>query len=237
MLRVYPAVITKAEGEDYGVVFPDLPGCVTTGETVSEAATMAIEALAGHVAAMIEAEESIPEPTPLDMPLPDWLTEAVEVVAARSDRLADAGMALLAAPPLSWATLQPWGASRLLVPVEIPSRSVRINISLDDALLARLDRVAAADNETRSGFIARAVRELLDARQRAGRDRDAVDALRSRDEGTVRRTAASGTTKPTRSEHALRFRNLDLSGAEDLKDEQRQEEQRRKERRKGARTD
>ena len=138
MLRIYPAIITKAEGEDYGVVFPDLPGCVTTGETIGEAAEMAIEALAGHVGTMIEANEPVPEPAELDTPLPDWFGD----IAGK----------IVAVP--------------VLVPVEIPSRSVRINISLDDALLARLDRAAAADDETRSGFIARAVRELLDARQR-----------------------------------------------------------------------
>ena len=138
MLKVYPAVITKAEGEDYGVVFPDLPGCVTTGETIGEAAKMAIEALAGHVGTMVEADEPVPEPAALDTPLPDWL--------------ADIAGKVIATPVL-------------LVPVEIPSRSVRINISLDDALLARLDRAAAAENETRSGFIARAVRELLDGRK------------------------------------------------------------------------
>jgi predicted RNase H-like HicB family nuclease len=138
MLKVYPAIITKAEGEDYGVVFPDLPGCVTTGETIGEAAEMAIEALAGHVGTMIEADEPVPEPAALDTPLPDWL--------------ADIAGKIVMAP--------------VLIPVEIPSRSVRINISLDDALLARLDRAAASGNETRSGFIARAVRELLDMRQR-----------------------------------------------------------------------
>jgi predicted RNase H-like HicB family nuclease len=138
MLKVYPAIITKAEGEDYGVVFPDLPGCVTTGETVENAVAMAIEALAGHVGTMIEANELVPEPAAFDKPLPDWLADiAGKVVVAT-----------------------------VLVPVEIPSRSVRINISLDDALLARLDRAAAADHETRSGFIARAVRELLDVRRR-----------------------------------------------------------------------
>jgi predicted RNase H-like HicB family nuclease len=138
MLKVYPAIITKAEGEDYGVVFPDLPGCVTTGETIGEAAEMAIEAVAGHVGTMIDANEPVPEPAALDTPLPDWLADIAGKVVA----------------------------GPVLVPVEIPSRSVRINISLDDALLARLDRAAAAENETRSGFIARAVRELLNERQR-----------------------------------------------------------------------
>jgi predicted RNase H-like HicB family nuclease len=83
MLKVYPAIITKAEGEDYGVVFPDLAGCVTTGETIGEAAEMAIEALAGHVRTMIEADEPVPEPAALDTPLPDWLADiAGKVVMA-----------------------------------------------------------------------------------------------------------------------------------------------------------
>jgi predicted transcriptional regulator len=111
---------------------------VTTGETIEDAAEMAIEALAGHVGTMIEADEPVPEPAALNTPLPDWLADVASKVVPAT----------------------------VLVPVEIPSRSVRINISLDDALLARLDRAAAADNETRSGFIARAVRELLDERHR-----------------------------------------------------------------------
>ena len=71
MLKVYPALITKGKSTDYGVVFPDLPGCVTTGETISEASAMAIEALAGHIETMVEAGETPPEPEPLDGTLPE----------------------------------------------------------------------------------------------------------------------------------------------------------------------
>lgn len=40
----YPAVFTK-EGDGYWVKFPDLPGCFTEGDTLSEAYEMAQEAM------------------------------------------------------------------------------------------------------------------------------------------------------------------------------------------------
>jgi metal-responsive CopG/Arc/MetJ family transcriptional regulator len=48
-----------------------------------------------------------------------------------------------------------------LVPVEMPGRSVRTNITLDEGLLARLDAAATAEGMSRSGFIAQAVRDRL----------------------------------------------------------------------------
>ena len=33
----YPIVIHKDETSDYGVVFPDLPGCFSAGDTIEEA--------------------------------------------------------------------------------------------------------------------------------------------------------------------------------------------------------
>ena len=44
------AFLRKDDGSDYGVEFPDVPGCVSAGRTVEEARTMAAEALAGHIA-------------------------------------------------------------------------------------------------------------------------------------------------------------------------------------------
>ena len=55
--RVYPALLVRdlAETADagIGVVFPDLPGCVTQGDTPQHAAEMALEALALHVESMV----------------------------------------------------------------------------------------------------------------------------------------------------------------------------------------
>jgi predicted RNase H-like HicB family nuclease len=60
----YVALIHCDEGSDFGVSFPDFPGCVTAGVTLEEARSMAAEALALHVEGMIEDGEAIPVPSP-----------------------------------------------------------------------------------------------------------------------------------------------------------------------------
>ena len=50
--------------------------------------------------------------------------------------------------------------ARLLVRAERPGRSVRLNITLDEGLVAAIDRVA----KNRSGFLAEAARRALAAR-------------------------------------------------------------------------
>jgi predicted RNase H-like HicB family nuclease len=65
-MRHYIALIHKDPKGDFGVSFPDFPGCMTAGSTLEEAASMAAEALAGHVALMVEEGLEVPEPTPLD---------------------------------------------------------------------------------------------------------------------------------------------------------------------------
>lgn len=60
------AYLHKDDNSHYGVSFPDFPGCVTAGATLDEARKMAAEALALHIAGMIEDGEQIPEPSSLD---------------------------------------------------------------------------------------------------------------------------------------------------------------------------
>jgi len=62
----YIAYLHKDRHSDYGVSFPDFPGCVTAGSTLEEARRMAAEALAFHIAGMREDGETIPEPSTLD---------------------------------------------------------------------------------------------------------------------------------------------------------------------------
>lgn len=62
----YIALLHKDRGSDYGVSFSDFPGCVTAGKTLEEARRMAAEALAFHIAGMIEDGEAIPSPSTLD---------------------------------------------------------------------------------------------------------------------------------------------------------------------------
>jgi predicted RNase H-like HicB family nuclease len=60
------AYLHKDRKSDYGVSFPDFPGCVTAGKTLDEARRMAAEALALHIDGMAEDGEPIPEPSTID---------------------------------------------------------------------------------------------------------------------------------------------------------------------------
>jgi predicted RNase H-like HicB family nuclease len=62
----YIAYLHKDKDSDFGVSFPDLPGCVTAGRTLEEARTMAAEALTLHLAGMVEDGEALPEASTLD---------------------------------------------------------------------------------------------------------------------------------------------------------------------------
>lgn len=67
----YIALIHKDADSDYGVHFPDLPGCVTAGETLDEARAFAEEALALHLEGLAEDGEAIPEATSLESVMAD----------------------------------------------------------------------------------------------------------------------------------------------------------------------
>jgi len=62
----YIAYLHKDKGSDYGVSFPDFPGCITAGSTLEEARAMASEALAMHVAGMRADGDPLPQPSTLD---------------------------------------------------------------------------------------------------------------------------------------------------------------------------
>lgn len=62
----YIAYLHKDAKSDYGVSFPDFPGCITAGSTLDEARRNAAEALSFHIAGMREDREAIPAPSTLD---------------------------------------------------------------------------------------------------------------------------------------------------------------------------
>ena len=62
----YIAYLHKDRNSDYGVSFPDFPGCITAGKTLDEASRMAAEALAFHIQGMIEDGDAVPEASKLD---------------------------------------------------------------------------------------------------------------------------------------------------------------------------
>ena len=70
-MRHYIGLIHKEAESDFGISFPDFPGCVSAGSTLDEALAMGREALEGHIEAMAEAGEPIPEPSDVDTVMQD----------------------------------------------------------------------------------------------------------------------------------------------------------------------
>ena len=58
----YAIVIEKGQ-ENYSAYVPDLPGCVSTGSTVSEAEENIKEAISFHIDCLKEDGLPVPEPT------------------------------------------------------------------------------------------------------------------------------------------------------------------------------
>lgn len=61
MKLAYPAIFSPwDDGDGYTVEFPDLPGCVTEGNTLAEAIEMAEDAASGWVLDELESGNAIP---------------------------------------------------------------------------------------------------------------------------------------------------------------------------------
>jgi predicted RNase H-like HicB family nuclease len=70
-MRYYIGIIHKDENSDFGISFPDFPGCVSAGSTLDETLSMGREALAGHISVMADDGEAIPEPSTMDAVVAD----------------------------------------------------------------------------------------------------------------------------------------------------------------------
>lgn len=129
----YTALVDGKAGA-YGVVFPELDGCVAMGATVDQALANAAEALRDWIEITEEHGEAVPSPQPLEK-----LRRRRDVTEALS-----AG-AVLAAVPLVRETGKP----------------AKANLSLDSGILAAIDEEASRRNLTRSAFIELLARESL----------------------------------------------------------------------------
>lgn len=128
-IRHYVAVMYRG-AEGFGVVFPDLPGCTSYGNTLQHAVLQAEEALEGHIGLMVKDGDQLPEPTTLDR---------IGDVMDNSEQ--DSG--------------------RYLIRVEIPAKWIRLNMSMAETLVAKVDRAAQQLGMSRSGFFAEAARRML----------------------------------------------------------------------------
>ena len=82
----YIAFIHKDPDSVYGVSFPDVPGCISAGDTLDEALSNAAEALAGHLALMRADGDRVPSPRD---------RADVEKDASLADELADASIRIV----------------------------------------------------------------------------------------------------------------------------------------------
>ena len=57
------AVVLEDAGSNWGAYVPDLPGCVATGRTATDAERLIREAIVQHLAGMAEDGVPIPEPS------------------------------------------------------------------------------------------------------------------------------------------------------------------------------
>jgi predicted RNase H-like HicB family nuclease len=89
-LTIYIALLRKDPDSDFGVDFPDFPGCITAGSTLEETRMMAQEALQAHAECMVELGQALPEPSSLDDVMADpENAEAIPFPVALADRRAN----------------------------------------------------------------------------------------------------------------------------------------------------
>lgn len=83
----YIAVVHKDAKSDFGVSFPDFPGCITAGSSIDEAKDMAHDALSLHIKGMMEDGENIPAPSKLEdiMDDPDYSDAAAILIVSVSE--------------------------------------------------------------------------------------------------------------------------------------------------------
>jgi predicted RNase H-like HicB family nuclease len=132
----YRAIAYQQPGDEpedgWDVIFPDLPGCVSQGETALDAMKNAKEALALHIEGMVAEGDELPEDSELNTKDREWVTQI----------------------PMQ-------NAAHALLETTIPGRNVRLDVTMDRALVERLDSAAAREGTTRSAYLAQAVREKL----------------------------------------------------------------------------
>ncbi len=131
----YPIAIEPAtETTAFGVVVPDLPGCFSAGDTLDEAITGAEEAAAAWIDATLDAGQAIPTPSSLD-----HLRHQPDYAG--------------------------WTFGVITIdPALLDDTVERVNITLPRRVLNRLDALARAAGESRSGYIAHMTLEERDAR-------------------------------------------------------------------------
>lgn len=133
MQAYYAAFIPQSDGK-YAVVFPDVDGCATWGETLEHAFAMAMDALAGHLEALADDGDPIPSPS---------LKESAWAKLVQNCQDLDIPL-----PPETHFQIVPGP--------DLDDKNIRISVSFRKYALDMIDRKAEEEGMTRSGFLAKA---------------------------------------------------------------------------------
>ena len=128
----YPLII-HYDNIAYGVTVPDIPGCISAGDTLDEAMTSVEEAIDGHLTILAEDGAVIPQASSLD----DHYQQA------------KAENAILSAIDID--------ISRYL------GKATKINITLPQYLITRIDEAVNSNPayKSRSGFLSASAMQVL----------------------------------------------------------------------------
>jgi len=129
-MLTYIGIVHQEGKSDYGVSFPDFPGCVTAGKTLKEIHRLAQEALELHIEGMKLDGELLPAPSTYEKIAGDPLhADAKAFISVRVKGVA--------------------------------SKVVRVNITLPEYMLKKIDKMAKARGINRSALLAQAaMREI-----------------------------------------------------------------------------
>ena len=78
MLSMYPACFIQ-EANGLSVIFPDLDGLATCGETLGEAMTMAVDCLAGYLHSLEQEGKAAPKPSTVSSVNPRQVAQDLDV--------------------------------------------------------------------------------------------------------------------------------------------------------------
>lgn len=118
----------------YGVSFPDFPGCIAGGASLEDALRSGREALAFHIEGMLEDGQPLPQ-----------------TLLTPDDILADPEFAFEVSEPHLLSAIE----------IDLPGKSQRVNITIDERLLSRIDQAAKTRGMTRSAYLAEAARQQM----------------------------------------------------------------------------
>lgn len=125
----YIAVVHRDPKGDFGVSFPDFPGCITAGATIDEAKDRAHDALSLHIESLLDDGLDVAAPSKLEdiIDRPDYGDAVAVLVISVS---------------------------------EAKPKSIRVNITVPEDKLRKIDAVAKERGMSRSSFLVHAAEKF-----------------------------------------------------------------------------